>query len=266
MLYLILLFIFGTVIGSFLNLCIHRLPRGESIIKPRSHCPGCNRILQPWELIPIFSYLLAQGRCRYCDQPISLRYPLVELVTGLLFVVVAFRFSAFSQMVEYIFTVIFTCLLVLVFFIDLEKQVVVDNIVLGGISFGLVLNYIRGLSWPDGSGINPFISAVLGMIIGYVILYLIRAISSFILKKEAMGEGDLFIAALLGAYLGWQGMFLSLFLAFFVGGLAGVILLVFKKAKLGAYLPFGPSLVVGGLLALFFQAQIIAWYINLFSL
>ncbi len=265
MLYLILLFIFGTVIGSFLNLCIHRLPKGQSIIKPRSHCPACNHELQPWELIPILSYLLVRGKCRHCGQPISLRYPLVELLTGLLFVAVALKFSPFTFYIEYLFTMVFVCLLILVFFIDLEHQVVVDNIVLGGIAFGLVLNYIKGLSLPDGSAINPFISAVLGMIIGYVILYLIRTISSFILKKEAMGEGDLFIAALLGAYLGWQGVLLSLFLAFLVGGVVGVVLLILKKAKLGGYLPFGPSLVVAGLLTLFFQAGIIAWYINLFK-
>ena len=247
-------FIIGAAIGSFLNVCIHRLPRGESIIFPSSHCPNCQNKLSAIDLVPIIGFLLLRGRCRSCRQPIALRYPLVELISGLLFAVS--WLTAGGDPISYFFQVIFLSILTIIFFVDLENQVIPDAVSLPGIALGLIRSSV--------SGLNQFISALFGMLLGFGILYLIASLGKWWFKKEAMGEGDWYLGAMLGAYLGWSGVLLAIFISYLAAGLAAVLLLAGKRARFGEYIPFGPALVFGGIITLFWGGQILNWYLGLF--
>lgn len=253
MLHLVILFIFGACIGSFLNVCIYRLPRGESIIVPPSHCPGCNHKLSVVDLIPIFGYIILRGKCKYCGAPFSWRYPLVEVLTASLFLIAAFVFPPAINLLPFVFSLGFISLLMVVFFTDLEHQIIPDLVSYSGIVLGLVFNLMRG----------QIMASLSGAVLGYAILYLIGWLGKLAFKKEAMGAGDLYLAAFLGAFLGWPGLLVSVFLAYLLAGLVCFMLLLFKKVKLGEYIAFGPALVVGGLITLFFGQQIINWYLNL---
>ena len=245
-----------------MNVCIHRLPRGESIIYPASHCPHCGRKIGALELVPLIGYLLLRGECRYCKERISFRYPLVEFLTGALFVGVAYNFPLAAHPLEFFFYLFFSSLMIVVFFTDIEKQVIPDSISITGILAGLFFNFIRGMFFQEGLALNYFWSALFGMLLGYVLLYLIAKFGKLLFKKEVMGEGDLYLVALLGAYLGWQGVLLSIFMAYLLAGAVSAVLLVSGKIKMGQYVPFGPALVTGGFIALFFGQQIMNWYLG----
>lgn len=251
----ILIFIIGAVVGSFLNVCIYRLPRGESIVFPASHCPHCNTTLGYVDLIPVIGFLLLRGVCRTCQQKISWRYPLVEILTGLFFVALALVFPWGQVPIVLGFYFIFVVLLLVVFFIDLEHQVIPDVVIGIGIVGGLLLNLLKGQTF--------IISALLGLLLGYLVLWLIAKIGGAVFKKEAMGDGDPYLAAMLGAWLGWQSVLLVIFLAYLIGAGVLIIPLLLGKLKLGQAVPFGPLLVAGGLLALFYGPQIINWYLSL---
>jgi len=245
---LILFFITGAVVGSFLNVCIYRLPRGESIVFPSSHCPSCKHALNMLDLIPVFGYLSLQGKCRYCQAHISWRYPLVELITASLFVLIAGFFPA----VEIIFLLFFVSILIAIFFIDLEHQVIPDVLTFLGLGIGLLYN-LR--SW------NIFVSGALGMAAGYLVLAGIGYFGKILFKKEALGEGDLFLGALLGVFLGWEQVIFAILLAYVLA--AGFIIpfMLLKKISFGEYIAFGPALVVAGIITLFIGQNIISWYL-----
>lgn len=254
-------FIVGAFVGSFLNVCIHRLPRGESINYPPSHCPACKHRLNAFDLIPIFGYFLLLGRCRYCQKSIAFRYPLVEFITAVLFVAVGFNFPIASFPLEFCFYLIFSCIMIVLFFIDLEQQVIPDVVSVPGIFLGIVFNYIRQILYPTE---NTFVSALVGILLGYSLLYLIAWVGKIWLKKEALGEGDLYLIAILGAYLGWREMLLSLFVAYLIAGISILVLLALKRVRMGQYVPFGPALASAGMIALFYGEPILRWYFNLF--
>ncbi|MFH1684595.1 MAG: prepilin peptidase [Candidatus Margulisiibacteriota bacterium] len=262
MFYLIILFIVGAVVGSFLNVCIHRLPRGESTIFPASHCPYCNQKLGALDLIPILGYFLLMGKCRYCKAAISFRYPLVEFLGGCLFVVSALKFPILT--LGFPFSVVFLSILLVIFFVDLEHLVIPDAVSFSGILLGLGYNYTRALSQPTAEPLNPFLSALYGLLIGYGLFYLVGVLGKILFKKEAVGEGDLYLAALLGACLGFSGVLLAIFISYLLAGAVTLVLLAAGKVKMGDYVPFGPALAGGGVIAFFFGQQIIGWYINLF--
>lgn len=264
MLYLVFTFILGTVVGSFLNVCIHRLPRGESIIHPVSHCPHCGHKLGALELIPVIGYFMVGGKCKQCKKPISFRYPLVEFLTGALMVAITLRFPPLSFPLEFFFYLIFSALMLIVFFIDFEQHVIPDSVSLSGIFLGLIFNFTRGMFWVEKKSFNPFLSSVFGMLLGYAFFYVIAKLGRLCFKKEVLGEGDLFLAALLGAYLGWRGVLLSIFLAYLLAGGTALVLLLLRKIKMGEYVPFGPALVAGGFLTLFFEKQIVDLYLRIF--
>jgi leader peptidase (prepilin peptidase)/N-methyltransferase len=264
MLHLVFLFIVGAVVGSFLNVCIHRLPRGESIVFPASHCPQCGNRLRPLDLIPILGYFFLSGKCRYCKASISFRYPLVEFMTAVIFVGAALSFPPAELPLDFAFSIAFVSLMVVVFFTDLEQQLIPDSISVSGIFLGLAYNGLRGLLYPQGERWLPLVSAIYGMLLGYVIFFLISRLGKMAFKKEVMGDGDLFLAALLGAYLGWRGLLLSVFLAYLLAGMVLLVLMLLRKVKTGQYVPFGPALAGGGVITLFFEQQIMNWYLNLF--
>jgi len=256
------IFILGAVLGSFLNVCIYRLPLGKSIVFPPSHCPACHARLTFIDLIPVFSYLLLLGRCRHCHKPISARYPLVEIMAGLGFV-----FSwllAGGNVFDFMFFAAFISVSIVIFFTDLEHQLIPDGASYFGIGLGLIYNFIRGLQTHDWSPANPFFSSVGGVIVGFGLLFAISVFGKFIYKKEVMGEGDWFVAALLGAFFGWGGALMAIFIAYLLAAMAATILLIFKRAKFGGYVPFGPALVLGGVIVLFFGGPLLSWYWGFF--
>lgn len=257
-------FIIGAAVGSFLNVCIYRLPRGESIVFPPSHCPRCGAKLPPVDLIPIVSYVLLLGRCRYCRKKISWRYPLVEVLTALGFA--ACWQAVAGQPLNFIFYVVFLSLLIIIFFIDLEFKVIPDGVSAAGIFSGLIFNLLQGAVSLKVIDFNPLISSVAGMLLGFLLLYAISCFGRRFYKKEVMGEGDLYLAALLGAYLGWVGVLLAIFLAYVLAALVAGAFLIAGRVKLGSYIPFGPALAAGGLIALFFGTPLINWYLGNFLL
>jgi leader peptidase (prepilin peptidase)/N-methyltransferase len=244
-----LIFIFGLAVGSFLNVCIHRLPRDESVVWPSSRCPNCGAKLRLWELVPLLSFIWLRGRCASCGAPISWRYPLVELTTGFLFVFCYFQLSTFSSLLS---GLLLSSLLIVVFFIDLEHQVIPDSLNVIGLFGGLFFNVWSGTLLP----------AIFGAALGFSLLLLIAQFGRFLFKQEAMGEGDRYLAAMLGAWLGWQ-VILAIFLAYLIAGLLVILLLLFRRVKIGDSVPFGPYLAAGGLITFFFSSQIVSWYLNL---
>jgi len=254
--YLISLFIIGAFVGSFLNVCIHRMPREESIVFPGSHCPHCNHRLGVIDLIPIIGYFLIRGTCGYCQAAVSFRYPLVETISGGVFVASALAFPPLTSSFAFAFSLIFLSLLIVIFFVDLEHQVIPSVASYLGVAVGLLFNLSGGL--------NLFLSALIGAGLGFFILYLIGSVGKMLFKKDAMGEGDLYLGAMLGAAFGWRGLWLALFLAYLLAAIVALVLLGFGKVKMGDYVPFGPALAAGGVITLFFGQKILVWYLGMF--
>lgn len=251
----IFVFVLGSIIGSFLNVCIYRLPRNQSIVFPASHCPNCQKPIAPWDNIPIVSYLLLKGKCRACKQPISLRYPAVELLNGILYLMIpsllGFRIFDFG----FYFIAYFVSALIVMAFSDLETGLIPDQPIFLGIILGLLYGALGG-RWAD---------PLLGTALGFSALFAVQKIGGFIYKKDVLGDGDLKLAAFLGSYLYPSYLLLSLFLGYFIGALVALLLLAFKIKKLEDYIPFGPYLALGGILTLFFGPQIIDLYVIIYS-
>lgn len=242
---LIYIFILGTCIGSFLNVCIYRIPKEESIATPPSHCGNCGTTLKALDLIPILSYLFLRGRCRYCEKKISFRYPLIELVTGVLVTAVYMNYGLNFIFIKYSILIIF---LILIGMIDLDTTDVYFKTTLTGIIFGIVF-LIYG--YYLGYGIKDFI---LGAALGG------GTITAIILLTKGMGFGDAEICLLVGLFLGFKLTLLMLFLSFVAGGLIGVLLILFKIKSRKDYIPFGPFIALGAIATVFFGDKIIQWY------
>jgi leader peptidase (prepilin peptidase)/N-methyltransferase len=242
-------FLFGAIVGSFLNVCIHRLPKGESVVAPRSRCPACGNAIRAWDNIPLVSFLLLRGRCRDCGQPISWRYPLVEGLTGLLFALTVGRFGLTAL------TASLLCLvaaLVVIAFVDLDHQIIPNAITLPGIPVGLLV----GLA----VGGPPILDRILGALTGAGFLYLVLLYGSALYGQDAMGEGDLNLMALVGAFLGWQAVVLTLLVGCLSGSVIGLTLIALRRLGRREHIPFGPFLVLGALVSLFWGDAIVRWY------
>ena len=245
----ILIFILGLIVGSFCNVCIYRIPKNESIIYPASHCPKCRTTIKPVDNIPLLSYILLKGRCRNCGSKISIQYPVVELLTGMIYLIIYLIYGLSIQSLIYI---ILSSALIIIAFIDLNEQIVPDVISLPGIGVGLILSFfVPYLS---------FINSALGVVVGGGIILIIALVGSMIFKKEAMGGGDVKLAAMIGAFLGWRYTIISLFLGFFLGALAGIFLILSKIKSKEEMVPFGPFIALGSLITLLWGEKIIAWY------
>jgi leader peptidase (prepilin peptidase)/N-methyltransferase len=249
----IIVFILGLLIGSFLNVCVWRVPRKESIVFPASHCPACGHPLAPSDLVPVVSWLVLRGRCRYCRERISWRYPAVELLTALIFTAVYWKFGVAWVTLPLLALV---AVLIAVAFIDIDHAIIPNGLVLVGLVPGALVAAFRlnGLPWWDG---------LAGMAAGAAPLLAVDFLSRLILKKEGMGGGDMKLMAMVGLYLGWRLTLLSLLLAVYLGGLAGVILLATRVLKRGGQFPFGPFLAAGSLLSLFFGHPILSWWLGI---
>ncbi len=246
----------GLCLGSFLNVCIHRLPKGESIAHPRSRCPGCEKLITWYDNIPLVSFLFLRGQCRYCHQKISYRYPAIELLTMLLSY---FTYLHYPEPKVYLLYFLFlVCPLIVIAFIDLDHQIIPDVISLPGIIAGYIVTILlRKVSILD----NIYWSS-LGVLAGGGSLFLISWLYLKLRKQEGLGGGDVKLAAMLGAFFGWKGVLISLFFASSLGSLIGVVYLRLSKKDFQATIPFGPFIVLGSLIYFYWGNQIIYWYLH----
>ncbi len=245
-------FLFGTIIGSFLNVVIHRLPREESVVTPRSRCPACQTPIAAWDNIPLVSFLILRGRCRTCKHPISWRYPLVEALTGLLFALTVARFGLTAHSA---FLAAFLAGLVVVSFIDLDYQIIPNAITLPGIPLGLLAGLLLGAP--------PLLDRTIGMLAGTGFLYLVLYYGGAVYGQEAMGEGDLNLIAMVGAFLGWKAVALTILLGCLSGSAIGLTLIALRRLGRRQHIPFGPFLSLGAVISLFWGDRLIAWYARL---
>ena len=246
---LIVVFLFGALVGSFLNVCIYRLPREESVAWPSSHCPACSRPIAPYDNIPILSYVALAGRCRSCRAKISPRYPVVELANALGWVAIVAYFGWTPAAAAY--AALFSALLVITG-TDLSHTIIPDSVTLPGIVVGLV----------GAATILPvgFANAVLGVLVGGGLLWGLAVVSPYLFGKEGMGGGDIKLLAMVGAFLGWRAALLTIMIGALTGSVVGISLIVFKILRRDEYIPFGPFLALGAIVALFFHQAILGWY------
>jgi leader peptidase (prepilin peptidase)/N-methyltransferase len=245
-------FIFGLVIGSFLNVCIHRLPASQSIARPRSRCPQCGHLIRAYDNIPVLSYVLLRGRCRDCGARISPRYPLVELLSGAFAAMSVSRFG-FGWTAVIMFTLIAAFLVIT--FIDIDHRIIPDMITLPGIPIGLAASFGPGLVSP--------VEALIGILAGGGSLFLVAWGYQLITKREGMGGGDIKLLAMIGAFIGWKGVLFTIFVASLTGTLAGMALIVRRQEGMKLAVPFGPFLAAGAIGYLFMGPEIMAWYIRM---
>ncbi|MEW6334908.1 MAG: prepilin peptidase [Thermodesulfobacteriota bacterium] len=231
----------GAAVGSFLNVCICRIPEGLSIVSPGSRCPKCGRPIRPYDNIPILSYLLLGARCRDCQGRISPRYPLVELLTAA-FAWLLFRKYGLTPAFLAVF--VFICALIVVTFIDLDRQIIPHVITLGGIPvFALLAVFFMGLSALD---------AFLGVMIGAGTLYFVAVYYEALTGREGMGGGDVNLLAMLGAFLGWKSLLFILLVSSLLGAVAGIAIILVKRKDMRYAVPFGPFLCIAAVLYLFY--------------
>ena len=257
-------FILGTVIGSFLNVCIYRLPKGESLAFPSSHCPACGKSIRFYHNIPILSYLLLNGKCADCSSPIPLRYPAVELISG---VALAGLYYKFGLSVDTLFFAILTYSLIVITFIDLKHMIIPNVITIPGAIVGLLFgalatdwNRSRDLlgmfsfSLENFFGVLnevPFLDSVFGLILGGGVLFLIAFLYIAIRKQEGMGMGDVKLLAMIGAFLGWKGVIFVMLVSSLLGTFTGLSIILYKRGNLKYALPFGPFLSLAAVLYIF---------------
>ena len=241
--------LFGATVGSFLNVLIHRLPRGESVVRPPSHCPFCGERIRAFENVPLISWLALRGKCRTCGAKIPLRYPAVELITGLLWALLAWRAPSLPAFFSGAFLVS-ACLALLA--IDAEFQILPDAITLTGILVGLALSFVPGPPSP--------VSSLIGAALGGGALYLLGWIWEKVRGVEAMGFGDVKMLAMIGAFLGPWGVLLTVLFASVTGAALGILLIVLRRGSLRMPLPFGVFLALGAISVVLFGTGLIDRY------
>lgn len=241
--------VLGLIVGSFLNVVVHRLPRGGSLWRPRSSCPYCRGPVLARDNVPLLSFVLLGARCRHCRAPISWRYPALEALTGLLFAACAWRFG---PTLEALAAAIFCSLLVALAAIDLEHFLLPDKLTLPGILVGLAFSL-----WLPRPG---FLAAAAGAVVGAGLLILLINFWFWLRGEEGMGLGDVNMLALVGAFLGWTGMLVTLVASALVGALTGLALIAAGRMERRSRLPFGAFLAVGGILALFWGEGLVEAY------
>ncbi|MEO1520338.1 MAG: prepilin peptidase [Cyanobacteria bacterium J06633_2] len=258
----VLVFILGASIGSFLNVVVYRLPEGLSLLHPPSRCPRCEHQLKPYDNVPILGWLWLRGRCRYCRTAIAFRYPLVEVVTGLLFLG---TFLVFDSPVTIVGMWLFLSWLFALALIDLDTLTLPSPLTKSGLVLGVVVQSILG--WIDGQLSGAIVYAfgsVIGIVVGIWLFDLITIFGSAIFGRTAMGGGDAKLAAMMGAWLGWKYLLLASFLACVLGAVAGGGAMVFGRLKRRQQMPFGPYLALGAAITVFFGEALLSSYLSLY--
>ncbi len=246
-----LIFFLGIIIGSFLNVCIYRLPKGESIASPWSYCPECKTSIKMYDKIPIISYMILQGKCRNCNSKISFRYVLVEFITGILFLLLYYKLKL---SIDFIFKSVFISTLIVIAFIDIENKIIPNIITISFTIFFLFMSIGKYLLTKNSDYI---LDPLLGLLIGGGFLYIIACI-----WHGGMGGGDIKLAVLIGTVLGWKQTILILILSFMIGSVFGLALITFFNKSRKDMIPFGPFLSIGSIISIFWGKEIIYWYLN----
>jgi leader peptidase (prepilin peptidase)/N-methyltransferase len=248
------LVLFGLAVGSFLNVVIWRLPRGKSIVSPASRCPSCDTPIKPWDNVPVISYILLRGKCRYCGEGISPRYPLVESLNAALWALVYWRFGMGWHLPVYL---VFMSALIAITFIDLDFKIIPDSITLPGIPLGLLAGIFLlpdpmarmvGLGWK---------ASLSGAAVGFGLYYAVA-----VLSRGGMGGGDIKLMTMVGGLMGWKAVLLTTFLGSLAGSVLGLFLVLFRGKGRKTKVPFGPFLAVGAVLTLFLGQEVLGWYLN----
>ncbi|NTW59809.1 MAG: prepilin peptidase [Nitrospirae bacterium] len=269
----VVVFLFGLIVGSFLNVCIVRLPREQSIVSPRSQCPRCRTLIRWYDNIPLASFISLRGKCRSCGLPISWRYPLVELLNGLLYL---WAYDAFGLSGESGMVMALCSALLVITFIDLDHQIIPDVITLPGMVIGLLAAplFMSTLEPPmalglgrlipsAGTYLTGFVNSLVGLVLGAAPLFIIGWFWEKLRKVEAMGGGDVKYMGMVGSFLGWKGAFLTIMLGAMTGSIVGMTLIALKQHQADKVIPFGPYLALGTLLTMFYGDDIIGWYFGL---
>lgn len=251
-LFYIISFLIGTIIGSFLNVCIYRISKEQSIAYPASHCPSCNSRLKVFELVPILSYLLLKGKCRYCNDKISFKYPIIEFFTGIIFLSLAMKYGISVNFFKYS---VLLSILVVISFIDIETMNIYFSVTLTGIVFGVIFLIIQGSL--ENYTIKDYSYYLFGAIIPSAIIALI------ILITKGMGWGDVEICFISGIFLGVKLSMVMILASFILGSIISIILISFKVKGRKDYIAFGPFIALGTLFAIFLGDRIILWYLSL---
>lgn len=254
----ILVFLLGSVIGSFLNVVIYRLPREKSIVKPASACPGCGKPIRFYDNIPIISYVLLRGNCRACNANISIRYPIVELITGILFLLL---YRELGLTFELLVFIVFVSLLIAISFIDLDSWIIPDVLSIGGVITGFLLAVIR----PFFRYMDPkfgMLDSLYGILLGGGILFAIAWLYELFTKREGMGGGDIKLLGMIGAFCGIKGVIFSLISASLIGTIVGIPIMIAKGRDTKYAIPFGPFLSLGALVYVFKGEALIGLLIN----
>ncbi|HUJ11094.1 MAG TPA: prepilin peptidase [Verrucomicrobiae bacterium] len=260
-------FVFGAVVGSFLNVCIHRMPREESIVTPPSHCPHCGARIRWTDNIPLVSFILLRGKCRHCGARIHPRYVVIELLTALLFLAIWLKLTPWERPpahgIDFLTIVIYWMVmagLIVATFIDLEHYIIPNEITFGGIMLGLVLSLVHPRLLEAHSVWMGLVRSLLGLLVGGLALLLIAMAGEKVFKKEAMGMGDVKLIAAIGAFLGWQATLFTIFLSSLVGGVVGLILVLASKKGWQSRIPYGPYLALGAIVWIFCGKELVNWY------
>ena len=254
LLFAVFSFILGLAMGSFLNVCIYRIPLKKSIVAPSSSCPHCGQVIRFYDNVPVLSFLFLRGKCRYCEHSISWRYPFVECLSGFLSLLLYIKYGAHLQYIVYLF---FALSLVVVTFIDLDHKIIPDILSLPGIGMGIAVSFLPGtIFWLD---------SLIGAIAGGGILFLVAVGYERMTGRDGMGGGDIKLLALIGAWMGWKPLPMVLLISSFSGALIGAVFIWFSGKGYRVQIPFGPFLSFGAILCLFFGEAILNWYLGLFG-
>ena len=272
----VLSFTWGASIGSFLNVCIYRIPRELSTVAPRSYCPHCKQPI-PWYLnLPLLSFLLLGGRCKFCKARISPRYFLVELLTAVLFLLVWLKFGAcfccprllaLSPLLDWKLVPIYWLViggLILGTFVDFEHLIIPDRVTLGGIAAGFILSAIAPSLHGQTSWLGGLMFSSLGIAIGWGSLWGMGAIGKLILKKDAMGFGDVKLLGAIGAFLGWRAVLFNIFISSLIGSIVGITLVITKQKKMQSKIPYGPYIALAAVLWILWGVTWWKMYMDLF--
>jgi leader peptidase (prepilin peptidase)/N-methyltransferase len=251
---LLIVGVFGLMLGSFLNVCIARLPHGESIVSPPSHCPKCSTPIKWYDNIPVVSYLVLGAKCRACRAPISIRYPLVELATAVAFVLQAIAFPDDPMLLAS--RLVLTAMLIVLFGTDYDTQRLPNVITLPGIVVGVIFSLLA----PPG-----IVASLIGAALGAGILLAVRWIWRKLRGVDAMGLGDVKMLAMIGAFLGWRQIWVVLFVASLTGAAAGVLLTMRQGRSMQARLPFGTFLAIAAYVASIVGERLLTWYLGLYA-
>lgn len=270
----VFVFVFGLIIGSFLNVCISRLPAGKSVVTPRSRCPKCHKHIKPYDNIPVLSYLLLAGKCRNCKAKISPVYPAVELLTGLLFVACYFVFGNSVLTVKW---AAFSAILVVLIFTDWRERILPDVVNFTGLAFALMISFFvrpedgtamwianRMFDFPPPAPVISFADAVIGAAVGGGLLWLVGEGYFRLRGREGMGFGDVKMMLMAGAFLGLRRTILTILAGSLLGAILGAIFIVASRKGSNYELPFGTFLGAAALLVVFFGTPVVAWYQSLF--